>query len=140
MICIGCGCDEQHACTLPGGDPCAWIHPGPRQLAGICTACVELFPPSIIDSELEICEAAIAAAMDDGVENIEDAFRGNRERILEAVAADSLDRAINGTADPALGPPIGLVESMERDRAELQARLDRAPPRLILPGDEEFHL
>lgn len=130
MICIGCGCDEHHACTLPGGKPCAWIHAGAQGLAGICSACVSMYPPSVIEEELQVAEIAIAAAIDDGLEEPQVAEILRREQ----------DIAINGTSDPALGPPIGLVESMERDRAELQARLDRAPPRLILPGDPEYFL
>jgi hypothetical protein len=62
VICIGCGCNEREACVLPGGVPCAWVHVGRAGLAGICSACVELFPPSTIESELAVRETAIAEA------------------------------------------------------------------------------
>jgi hypothetical protein len=96
VICIGCGCDEHHACTLPGGATCAWIHVGPRGLAGICSACTEIFSALSIEEELRIAESAIAEA-------------------------DAEDQAVEDA------PPA--FSFMEPDR-----------PRLILPGDEEFHL
>lgn len=63
MICIGCGCDEGHACNV-AGEACQWIHVGPMGLAGICSACLELFPPSTIELELAQMEVAIAEAAD----------------------------------------------------------------------------
>jgi len=96
VICIGCGCDESQACTLPGGKPCSWIHAGRRGLAGICSACTELYPLSAVEEEIGIAEAAIAEA-------------------------DAEDQAVEDA------PPA--FSFMEPDR-----------PRLILPGDEDFHL
>lgn len=93
MICIGCGCDEHHACTLPGGEACAWIHAGPKGLAGICSACTEIYSPSEIEPELNHAEASLEEAERD--------------------------------ADDEEAPALSFLEP------------DR---RLILPGDEEFHL
>ncbi len=126
MICIGCGCDESQACTLPGGAACAWVHTGLRQLAGICTACVELFPPSTIAEELTGAEAAIAAA---------DEERAKYGYSI-SVPIDQVDE---------LFPPA--LSYLEPDDATLDDKIragfreafdtDR---RLILPGDEDFHL
>lgn len=32
--CIGCGCDDQHACADVDGTPCSWA------AEGLCSACV----------------------------------------------------------------------------------------------------
>lgn len=38
-VCIGCGCDDQHACPDLFGDPCGWfVQSGTRKL-GVCTQC-----------------------------------------------------------------------------------------------------
>jgi hypothetical protein len=58
MICIGCGCDEGHACNV-AGEACQWIHVGPAGTAGICSGCLELFPPSTIADELAAAEQSL---------------------------------------------------------------------------------
>jgi hypothetical protein len=35
--CIGCGCDEHHACTDENGDPCHWVRLDPP----LCSACAD---------------------------------------------------------------------------------------------------
>jgi hypothetical protein len=43
--CLGCGCDEQHACQHPdhlggpSGEPCAWVWVNPLLGVGICSLC-----------------------------------------------------------------------------------------------------
>jgi hypothetical protein len=58
LICIGCGCDEGHACNV-AGEGCSWVHIGPLRLAGICSACLELFPPSVIGLALREAEESL---------------------------------------------------------------------------------
>jgi hypothetical protein len=45
-ICIGCGCDEEHACPIPcDGVPypgCFWLHFDAKANAGLCSACGDL--------------------------------------------------------------------------------------------------
>lgn len=36
-VCIGCGCDDLHACEDGLGDPCAWFVVDRRLGIGICT-------------------------------------------------------------------------------------------------------
>lgn len=36
-ICIGCGCDDDHACE--GG--CSWLRIDPEQGAGVCSSCTQ---------------------------------------------------------------------------------------------------
>lgn len=110
MICIGCGCDEHHACTLPGGKSCAWVHVGPAGLAGICSACTNIFSALSIEPELEIAERAIAAAEADE--------EPGEYGYSMSVPIDQVDE---------LFPPA--ISFIEPER-----------PRLILPGDEDFHL
>ena len=131
MICIGCGCDESQACTLPGGEPCAWIHVGVRQLVGICTACVELYASSEIDEELEAAEDSLLGEAE-GMGYIDRRAAPsiaslNAER--EQLKAEIADRV----ALEVLGPQT------ESALARLRA-MSNETPRLILPGDEEFHL
>lgn len=57
--CIGCGCDEGHACTLPGGTACAWTHTSAGGAAGLCTGCGHLFDSDSIDDELEVAEGSM---------------------------------------------------------------------------------
>jgi hypothetical protein len=100
VICIGCGCDESQACTLPGGKPCSWIHAGRRGLAGICSACTELYPPSSIEPELNRAESSLE------------------------IYGDTV--------------PQGMV--FDDDASPALSFMEPERPRLILPGDEDFHL
>jgi hypothetical protein len=143
VICIGCGCDESQACTLPGGKACAWVHVGILKVAGICSACVELFPPSSIAKNLRTCEAAIVEAELAGVEGIENAFVGNRERILEGLAARESHHALYGDAKPGDPTPAGIFstpDALDDPREGHPAFSFEEVSPLILPGDEEFHL
>lgn len=128
MICIGCGCDEHHACTLPGGAACAWIHAGPQGLAGICSACIELYPPSSIGPELNQAEASISIAMsdDEDAEPPAISFLEPRGRPWLDDARDQLDARTRDLDTR----EISLVDP---------ARADPGCG-LILPGDPEFHL
>lgn len=36
--CIGCGCDDVHAC-LVDGMPCSWLRLDPEARAGVCSGC-----------------------------------------------------------------------------------------------------
>jgi hypothetical protein len=38
-VCIGCGCDDQHACEDLLGDPCGWIYQSGTGKRGVCTQC-----------------------------------------------------------------------------------------------------
>ena len=40
VVCIGCGCDDLHACT-DFGTPCHWVAVNHKRLVGICSACAE---------------------------------------------------------------------------------------------------
>lgn len=39
-ICIGCGCDDLHACSHEDGTPCAWVKRHPATGLGICSRCM----------------------------------------------------------------------------------------------------
>jgi len=39
-ICIGCGCDDFHACTNPAtGKPCFWLVVDRGESVGVCCGC-----------------------------------------------------------------------------------------------------
>lgn len=41
-VCIGCGCDEQHACLDPTtGQGCSWLRADPSDDLGVCSSCPE---------------------------------------------------------------------------------------------------
>lgn len=41
ITCIGCGCDDNHACeTGFGGIGCHWVSQNQKTLRGICSECV----------------------------------------------------------------------------------------------------
>lgn len=64
--CIGCCCDEGHACTrdLPDGslDMCHWIAVGPAGLAGVCSACHDIFDADSVAAMLVEAEADLDEA------------------------------------------------------------------------------
>jgi hypothetical protein len=37
--CIGCGCDDNHACQDLLGDPCGWLVKSRSGRLGVCTQC-----------------------------------------------------------------------------------------------------
>jgi hypothetical protein len=37
--CIGCGCDDDHACADLLGDPCAWLIQSQSGRLGVCSEC-----------------------------------------------------------------------------------------------------
>jgi hypothetical protein len=37
--CIGCGCDDNHACPDLLGDPCGWLVQSESGRLGVCTRC-----------------------------------------------------------------------------------------------------
>lgn len=41
--CIGCGCDDLHACCddTPQGNPCAWLRVNYEEGKGVCSRCPE---------------------------------------------------------------------------------------------------
>jgi hypothetical protein len=46
-ICIGCGCDEIHACVIParceaGAEVCWWMRFDAARKTGVCSACEDL--------------------------------------------------------------------------------------------------
>lgn len=40
-LCIGCGCDEAHACEH-AGEPCKWLRFRAETRSGVCSACEDL--------------------------------------------------------------------------------------------------
>lgn len=42
--CIGCGCDDNHACQDLLGDPCGWIVQSKSRRLGVCTRCPNMVP------------------------------------------------------------------------------------------------
>jgi hypothetical protein len=38
-VCIGCGCDDNHACAGSLGDPCHWLTLDRRGRVGVCSEC-----------------------------------------------------------------------------------------------------
>lgn len=38
-VCIGCGCDDHHACADLLGDPCGWLVKSKTGRLGVCTRC-----------------------------------------------------------------------------------------------------
>jgi hypothetical protein len=38
-VCIGCGCDDEHACEDLLGDPCGWLKQSGTGKRGVCTQC-----------------------------------------------------------------------------------------------------
>jgi hypothetical protein len=38
-ICIGCGCDDTHACINDLDEPCSWLVVDRREQRGVCTEC-----------------------------------------------------------------------------------------------------
>jgi hypothetical protein len=57
--CIGCGCDEGHACVQAGGEACAWLEVSAGGLAGVCSACAGIFDRASIPGELLEAEASM---------------------------------------------------------------------------------
>lgn len=57
--CIGCGCDDSQACVGRGGTPCSWIIVSERRLAGLCSECEQLVPPSRRQLEVDQAEASL---------------------------------------------------------------------------------
>lgn len=41
VICVGCGCDDYHACEDAFGDPCYWLVLDRRSGKGVCSQCPE---------------------------------------------------------------------------------------------------
>lgn len=37
--CIGCGCDDEHACELNEVEPCSWLRTDDEMRLGVCSAC-----------------------------------------------------------------------------------------------------
>lgn len=37
--CIGCGCDDLHACHSFGGEPCFWVVVDRAEGVGVCSHC-----------------------------------------------------------------------------------------------------
>lgn len=37
--CIGCGCDDDHACVDPFEEPCCWIRLDRKVGLGVCSCC-----------------------------------------------------------------------------------------------------
>lgn len=63
-VCIGCGCDEQHACVDRDGRGCRWVEISPSGAAGICSECEDLYPPSCRTDELLAAEPELADELD----------------------------------------------------------------------------
>lgn len=42
--CIGCGCDDLHACQDLLGDPCGWLVKSQSGRLGVCTQCPATLP------------------------------------------------------------------------------------------------
>lgn len=38
-VCIGCGCDDLHACEDLLGDPCSWLIQSGTAKRGVCSEC-----------------------------------------------------------------------------------------------------
>lgn len=38
-VCIGCGCDDYHACTDALDEPCHWLAVDYRAGVGVCSCC-----------------------------------------------------------------------------------------------------
>ena len=38
-VCIGCGCDDNHACEDLFGDPCSWLEQSTTNRRGVCSNC-----------------------------------------------------------------------------------------------------
>lgn len=38
-VCIGCGCDDEHACTDLLGDACSWVQQSGSGRRGVCSQC-----------------------------------------------------------------------------------------------------
>jgi hypothetical protein len=126
-ICIGCGCDDEHACTARGGAPCVWIETGDRELAGICSECASLFPPStrlaVID-EIERTMLEETGAADEGpaISYLEPTGASIESQIKSAFWDDAARRLDSDMV--AMGDAFAAA----------------APSRLILPGHPDFHL
>lgn len=39
--CIGCGCDDYHACMEKDGEPCCWLVVDYEEGRGVCSCCAE---------------------------------------------------------------------------------------------------
>jgi hypothetical protein len=55
LICIGCGCTDEHAC--PGG--CEWIRQDPLAGVGVCSACPASVEAGFDAGERELAEEAL---------------------------------------------------------------------------------
>lgn len=42
-VCIGCGCDDQHACLDLFDTPCHWLRRDKRRHVGVCSNCTSYF-------------------------------------------------------------------------------------------------
>jgi hypothetical protein len=41
-VCIGCGCDDYHACAGEDGQPCHWLRIDRLAGLGVCSECQEV--------------------------------------------------------------------------------------------------
>jgi hypothetical protein len=41
VVCIGCACDDLHACETAAGGACYWVAVDHKRHVGICSECAE---------------------------------------------------------------------------------------------------
>lgn len=58
-VCIGCGCDDDHACADLLDDPCGWLVQSATGKHGVCTECA-LTLPSWMKGKRQLTERAKA--------------------------------------------------------------------------------
>jgi hypothetical protein len=51
VICIGCGCDELHACIDASENPCRWIAVDEGAGLGLCSECASKPIEELLDRE-----------------------------------------------------------------------------------------
>jgi len=59
-VCIGCGCDDEHACEDLLGDPCGWLQQSGTRKRGVCTQC-PTYVKAWMRGERKLSERAKAA-------------------------------------------------------------------------------
>lgn len=55
FTCIGCGCDDEHACINENKTPCHWLKFDVRKKIGVCSECAECLDIFEIIKDAKAC-------------------------------------------------------------------------------------
>jgi hypothetical protein len=49
VVCVGCGCDDLHACETAIGGACYWVAVNHKRFVGICSECAEPMMQALLE-------------------------------------------------------------------------------------------